>query len=245
MKFAAFISYSHTTDGELAPALQKALQRFAKPWNRRRALRIFRDETSLSINPALWSSIKQSLSESEYFILIASPDAAQSEWVQKEVDYWINNRPIDKLLIVLTEGDLSWDKTSSDFLRTEKTPLPPNLRGVFEEEPRYLDLRWARQLEDQLSLNHDRFRNAIADISATLQDRPKDELIGEDILQHKKLKKRTRSAVAALVILAVFVVFAVIFAINRQNEAKREKDKKFGKYVHSVMKEIKNKKGRE
>jgi len=57
MKYAAFISYSHAADGKLAPALQQSLQRFAKPWNRMRALRVFRDETSLSINPALWPTI--------------------------------------------------------------------------------------------------------------------------------------------------------------------------------------------
>lgn len=30
--YQAFISYSHAVDGELAPALQRALQGFAKPW---------------------------------------------------------------------------------------------------------------------------------------------------------------------------------------------------------------------
>jgi hypothetical protein len=36
------------------PELQKGLQRFAKPWYRTRALRIFRDDDSLSGNPDLW-----------------------------------------------------------------------------------------------------------------------------------------------------------------------------------------------
>ena len=34
--YAAFISYSHAVDGKLAPAIHMALQRFAKPWYRRR-----------------------------------------------------------------------------------------------------------------------------------------------------------------------------------------------------------------
>ena len=46
--YDAFISYSHAADGKLAPALENALQRFAKPWYRRRALHLFRDQTSLS-----------------------------------------------------------------------------------------------------------------------------------------------------------------------------------------------------
>jgi hypothetical protein len=41
--YDAFISYSHALDGALAPALQTGLERFAKPWYRPRALRVFRD----------------------------------------------------------------------------------------------------------------------------------------------------------------------------------------------------------
>jgi hypothetical protein len=47
MAYHAFMSYSHAADGKLAPALQSALHRFAKPWYRLRAMRIFRDKTSL------------------------------------------------------------------------------------------------------------------------------------------------------------------------------------------------------
>ncbi len=56
MAFDAFTSYSHAADGQLAPALQRAIQRLAKPWYRARALRVFRDESALSANPHLWSS---------------------------------------------------------------------------------------------------------------------------------------------------------------------------------------------
>ena len=48
MKYKAFMSYSHAADGELAPSLQSALQVFLKPFYRRRAIRVFRDETNLS-----------------------------------------------------------------------------------------------------------------------------------------------------------------------------------------------------
>src|SRR5688572_31157284 len=83
-RYDAFVSYSHAADGKLAPALQAALHRFAKPWYRRRALRVFRDETSLSASPALWPSIEAALAASRYFVLLASPAAAQSRWVGQE-----------------------------------------------------------------------------------------------------------------------------------------------------------------
>ena len=59
--YDGFISYSHAADDLLAPKLQAGLQRFAKPWWKRRAVRIFRDEASLSANPHLWSSITEAM----------------------------------------------------------------------------------------------------------------------------------------------------------------------------------------
>src|SRR5262249_7330513 len=83
MPYEAFVSYSHAVDGQLAPALQSALHGLAKPWYRLRALRVFRDKTSLSANPGLWPSIERALAESEFFLLLASPEAAHSPWVER------------------------------------------------------------------------------------------------------------------------------------------------------------------
>jgi TIR domain-containing protein len=83
--YDAFLSYGHAADGRLAPALQAGLQSLAKPWYRRRALRVFRDKTSLSASPELWPAIEGALSQSDYFVLLASPEAAASRWVEQEV----------------------------------------------------------------------------------------------------------------------------------------------------------------
>ena len=83
--FDAFISYSHAADGTLATALQLGLHRFAKPLFKLRAIRVFRDETTLAMTPRLWPDIEKALQDSRFFILIADPLSPQSEWVQKEV----------------------------------------------------------------------------------------------------------------------------------------------------------------
>ncbi|HXI29627.1 MAG TPA: TIR domain-containing protein, partial [Vicinamibacterales bacterium] len=88
MSYKAFISYSHAVDGRLAPAVQQALHRFAKPWYRNRALRLFRDKTSLSASPALWPSIERALGDSEFFLLLACPESAASKWVRLEIEWW-------------------------------------------------------------------------------------------------------------------------------------------------------------
>ena len=64
--YNAFISYSQAADGRLAPALQTALEKFAKPWYKIRNLNIFLDAASLSASPHLWSNIQKALDESEY-----------------------------------------------------------------------------------------------------------------------------------------------------------------------------------
>ncbi len=102
--YAAFISYSHAADGRLAPALQGGLHRFARPFLRLRALRVFRDEASLSANPGLWSSIEQALGNSQFFILLASPEAARSPWVGREIAYWVHHKSPATFLIVLTDA---------------------------------------------------------------------------------------------------------------------------------------------
>src|SRR5215475_588325 len=113
--YDAFISYSHAKDKPIAAALQSAVQRLGKPWYRRRALRLFRDDTSLSATPHLWPSIEQALSQSRFLILIASPEAAASRWVSQEIAYWLTHNSADTLLIALTEGELDWDPASGDF----------------------------------------------------------------------------------------------------------------------------------
>jgi hypothetical protein len=114
-RYNAFISYSHAADCKLAPALQSGLHRFARPWYRMRALRVFRDETNLSANPKLWSSIQAALADSEYFILLASPEGAASPWVKDEITFWLRKRSPDTLFLVVTGGDIYWDHGARDF----------------------------------------------------------------------------------------------------------------------------------
>ncbi len=133
--YDAFISYSHTLDGALARALQTGLEQFAKPWYRPRALRVFRDTTSLSANPGLWSSIEKALAHSAWLVLMASPEAARSRWVDREVAWWLANKSPQRVLVVLTEGEFAWDETGQGDGRARPchqrcaAPSPRNRAG--------------------------------------------------------------------------------------------------------------------
>jgi hypothetical protein len=91
---------NHALDVALARALQTGVERFAKPWYRPRALRVFRDTTNLAANPDLWSFIQMA---SAWLVLMASPNAAQSRWVNREVAWWMENKSPQRLLVLLTE----------------------------------------------------------------------------------------------------------------------------------------------
>ena len=177
MAYHAFISYSHSDDARLAPALQSALQRLAKPLYRMRALNIFRDKTGLAATPSLWGDIEVALAQSKYFILLASPQAARSEWVDKEIAWWLTNRSVATLLIVLTRGELSWDDTRGDFDLTRSSAMPGVLRGQWQAEPLFVDLRWTTAAAD-LGLHNQRFLDAVLDLAAPLHGKAKNDLAG-------------------------------------------------------------------
>src|SRR5262249_29245649 len=90
--YDAFISYSHSADGQLAPALQRALHRFAKPWWKLRAVNVFRDGTSLAAAHDLSEAITSALLNSRFFILLAAPGASASKWCQREIETWLRHR---------------------------------------------------------------------------------------------------------------------------------------------------------
>src|SRR5262245_36943293 len=106
--YDAFLSYAHAKDKALAEALQRTVQVLGKPWYRRRALRVFRDDTSLSATPHLWPAIEKALSQSRFLILLASPESARSPWVAKELAYWLEHNGPDQILIGLSDGELAW-----------------------------------------------------------------------------------------------------------------------------------------
>jgi WD40 repeat protein len=218
VRYDAFLSYSHAADGKLAPALQAALHRFAKPWYRRRALRLFRDQTSLAATPELWPTIQAALDASGHFLLLASPEAAQSKWVRREVAHWLATKPPGRLLIILTGGELVWDEARNDFDGSRTTALPEELAGVFASEPLWVDLRWARG-EAQLSLKHPRFLETVGDLAAPLHGRAKEDLLGEDVRQHQRALRLAGAAIAALVLLLVAAVVAAVVAVGQRDAA--------------------------
>jgi WD40 repeat protein len=220
MLYNAFLSYSHAADDQLAPSLQRALERFARPFYRKAALRIFHDRGSLQLGPELWPVIREAIRSSQHFILLASPDAAESPWVMREIDEWLqlHDGSIAGLRIVLTSGEIVWDEVSGDFDWAATTALPRNLGGRFAHEPHYLDLRWVRTATE-LSLRHPVFLDGVATLAATLHGRRKDEMVGEDVRQYRRSRRLLAGFVATLIGL---ILLTSVAAVRERRAARRE-----------------------
>src|SRR5262249_37578390 len=133
--------------------------------------------------------------------------AARSKWVQQEVRWWLANRPISKLFIILTDGDAQWDDAANDFDWSCTSALPAELRGRFKQEPHYVDLRWAKG-QEKLWVHHPQFRDAVLDIGAPLLGKPKDELDGEDVRRYRNARRLAAGVTATLAMLLLISIIA-------------------------------------
>ncbi len=200
------------------PVLQSALRRIGSPWYKPAPFRIFMDQSSLAANPALWHSIEVALGESEYFLLLASSTAAQSTWVQKELDWWLEHRSIETLIILITEGEVVWSDGNHDFDWERTTALSPRLRGQFHEEPFYVDLRWARG-QTKLSLRQPHFRSMILEIAPPLYGKSREALDDADVRQYRSARRAVLFGVVALAALTLATGVAAYLARRARNLA--------------------------
>jgi tetratricopeptide (TPR) repeat protein len=198
------------------------IQRLGKAWYRRRALRIFRDDTSLSATPTLWPSIEHALGNSRFLILLASPEAAASHWVGKEVAWWLDNKSADTFLIALTDGQLAWDETLGDFATRGDTPLPPVLAGRFAHEPKWIDLRVYR---DGADARDSRFIEAGADFAAAIHGLPKEDLLSQEVRQQRRALRLAWSAAGTLALLIALAGWQWWEAEGAKRSAQIERDR--------------------
>ena len=72
-------------------------------------------------------------------------------------------------------------------------------------------------------MRNPRFRDSVGELAAPMRGLPKDELIGEDISQHRRTLRLARGAVALLVLLLALAVVGGIVALVQRNEAIEQK----------------------
>ena len=110
-RYRAFISYSHD-DEQTARWLHRRLEVYRLPKQfvttrhlaTNRVGAIFRDREELATSGDLSSSLKEALAESENLIVICTPNAASSHWVNEEIKLFKRIRSSDRVFCLLA-GD--------------------------------------------------------------------------------------------------------------------------------------------
>lgn len=219
----AFISYHRKTDSDFAKALQTEAHRFSKPWYARRKIHLLRDDSDLDASPELWSQISALLDSSSHLILLASPGAARSKWVTKEISHWLSVASPDRLIIILTEGAIEWNDTKGDFDWTKTTSLPPELKGIFDLGLNYQDLR---ELKENLGARKrdPRMQNCVAGIVSTLTGVNKSDLIGQDIKNRRRAIALAWSGSVTLAAISIVTVVMAYMLLLQSRDLRTERD---------------------
>ena len=214
----AFLSYcSH--DRAAARWLQRALETYTVPRRfvglatqagpaPKQFRPIFRDRTELAVDADLGARIESALAQSAYLIVVCSPQAAESRWVDKEIAYFRGLHGAARILTVIV-GDSP--------TRNHRDCFPPALRyhedssGVAEgPEPIAVDLR----------AGGDGRRMGRLKLVAGMLGVGLDDLVRRDAQRrHRRFVVVAASSVAGMAIMAALATTAFI----ARNEAERQR----------------------
>jgi len=134
-RYAAFISYSHR-DRRWAEWLQRAIETYRLPKGFLESIQtegatpaplspIFLDRSELPTSSDLAASVRSALEESAFLIVLCSPEAAQSRWVNEEIRYFKSLGRVTRILCLIIAGEPT--VSTIDPLRPDEC-FPPALR---------------------------------------------------------------------------------------------------------------------
>ena len=152
-----------------------------------------------------------------YLIVVLSPHAVASTWVNKEVAYWLEQRGPDQLMLVMADGELEWDENAGRFDPDRSSVALPVLTrpGVLATEPLYVDVSENAPWDPAEPM----FREKVTDLAAPIHGKPKYELASEDLREQRNFRRLRRAAIAGLVILTVLALAAAAIAVVQRREA--------------------------
>lgn len=205
--FRAFVSYSHA-DSAFAAWLQRRLEGYRLP--RRLAGQveplpgqgpgrigpIFRDRPDLSAARDLSAAVREAIAASSALVVVASPDAARSQWVAREIELFRELHPGAPILVALVRGESA-----------EAVPEALRAGGA---HPLAADFR--RQGEGR--------RLAFLKIVAGLAGLPLDALVQRDA---QRQMRRVMSVTAGAAVLVVIMALLLVMALRAREEAERRR----------------------
>lgn len=148
----AFISYSHA-DKARSKALHRALERFRVPRSLvgqqgphgslpKRLFPIFRDQDELASSDELGPRIREALARSRFLIVVCSPNAARSHWVNEEIRSFKAAGRANKVLCAIIDGNPAAGSQNDCFPPAIRQRIDPEGAIIAEDvEPLAADFR--------------------------------------------------------------------------------------------------------
>lgn len=217
-RYRAFISYSQK-DRQHAKRLHSALESYRVPKGidaplrpDRKLGRFFRDDDEMGASDDLGAALRDALDNSENLVVVCSPHAARSKWVNREVQHFKEAGRGGRVFAVIADGV----PNSGD---PETECFPPALRPApsgGEEE--MLSGRHAEPLG--IDLRRERFARARIRLAAGLLGVSFDSLWQRE--RRRAARRRAVAGVAAAALAAVIAVLGVQW-FRERDRARRER----------------------
>ena len=209
--FTAFISYRHASpDQEVAKRLHTAIETYhipgaiKKQTGRRQMGKCFRDQEELPLSADLGDDIERALDNSDWLIAVCTPRYLQSRWCLREMEYFIEHKGRERVLVVLADG-----RPAESFPEMLCWRIDENGNRV-PYEPMAADIRGATDAERAKKLRTEKLR-MLAPILG----------VGFDDLRRRARQRRIR--ITAIVCAAVIAAGAGLGAYIAANRAKQER----------------------
>ena len=209
-KYIAFISYSHH-DKKWGDWLHKAIETYNIPKRLRQSIGgeadikrlypVFRDREELPTSADLGSQINDALAKSRFLIVICSPSAAKSLWVNEEILAFKRMGGADRILALIVAGE----PNVADRPGMERQEcFPQALRYRVDASGAISNIRTEPIAADARSGGDGR-RNAMLKVLAGLLG------VGFDTLKQREHERRIRRLLALSVSMAILLVaFATV-----------------------------------
>lgn len=235
MRYRGFISYSHA-DKRVAAQVHRWLEAYRVP--RRLVGRetavgpvparlhpIFRDREELPTSADLGSQIQAALAESATLVIICSPRAAASRWVNEEILAYKRLGRTDRILCLIIDGE----PNATDKLgREAEECFPPALRFHLDSDGAISGVPAEPIAADMRTVGDGR-RDAFLKLAAGITG------VGFDELRQRELQRQVRRAITVSVVslgllasmagLAFAAFVARLEAVRQQAIAVRERDR--------------------
>lgn len=236
-KYTAFISYSNASK-RTAVALHKRLESYTVPHALRvrktdqktidKSLGVFCvDRREFSATAHLGDEIRTAVSDSKFLIVLCTPQAAQSEWVLLEIEYFKSLGRADHILPVIVDGE-------PEVFDEETSPNGAFPREIFMSGTEDIEFPLAPDFRDPDDGSGDGDEVAFLRIVARLLGVRFPELTQRHLVAEKQKRLLRNRIITALAVMLILTVTGGTLAWNQKQAA----DKRLAQALQTASKQV-------